>query len=115
MPKSKTVRLTDREKELILKSVEEISTAFGSAWEEIALFGSRTDPQKKGGDIDLYLKLKSTADNMNFSEFKRKLLVRLKENLGDQKIDLLIENSSQSLGAFSQIVQESKVSLWTRK
>jgi predicted nucleotidyltransferase len=53
---------------------------------EIYLFGSRTDDNKKGGDIDLYLVLQ---EHSNLFEKKIKFLSRIKRELGEQKIDIV--------------------------
>ena len=55
---------------------------------KVFLFGSRTDDGAKGGDIDLliFTKRKKLSD-------KLKLQVKLKEKLGDRKIDILLTDS----------------------
>jgi len=56
---------------------------------EVYLFGSRVDGQKKGGDIDLYIET-----DMKNDVFKQKLkmLGMLYKALGEQKIDIVINN-----------------------
>ncbi|HVO75739.1 MAG TPA: nucleotidyltransferase domain-containing protein [Ignavibacteriaceae bacterium] len=58
---------------------------------EIRLFGSRIDDKKTGGDIDLLL----ISDIIKFPD-KLSILVKLKEKLGDQKIDILIYNPKET-------------------
>ncbi|MCK6604163.1 MAG: hypothetical protein L6Q59_04630 [Ignavibacteriaceae bacterium] len=53
------------------------------------LFGSRVDDNKRGGDIDLYIETNLTQGVI---EKKINLLVKLKDQLGDQKIDIVINN-----------------------
>ncbi|MGZ5026055.1 MAG: hypothetical protein ACXV9T_02680, partial [Methylobacter sp.] len=54
---------------------------------KVYLFGSRTDNNKKGGDIDLYL----VPGNMDdLYEKKIKFLSALNRALGEQKIDIVI-------------------------
>ena len=67
---------------------------------EIYLFGSRVDDSKKGGDIDLYLKV-SNKDNL--FEKKIKFLSRVKRELGEQKIDVVFNEDENRL-----IEQEAK-------
>ncbi len=69
------------------KEVEAINQTFKKIFKEgsIYLFGSRIDDNKKGGDIDLYI----VSDNATM-EKKIKFLSLLKENIGDQKIDIVI-------------------------
>lgn len=51
----------------------------------VYLYGSRIDPQARGGDIDILL----ISDTLSFRH-KLDILSDLKERLGDQKIDLTI-------------------------
>ncbi len=52
---------------------------------EIHLFGSRVDDNKRGGDIDLLI----FSNKLRFKE-NLKIKAKLKELLGDQKIDIII-------------------------
>lgn len=61
---------------------------------EIYLFGSRVDDKKKGGDIDLYLKVEN---HTNLFEKKIKFLSRVKRVLGDQKIDIVFNENKNRL------------------
>jgi len=83
------MRLTDREKDLIKRAFHE---AFGEG--KIYLFGSRVDDTKRGGDIDLYIQTENTQDMLIK---KIDFLVKLKENIGDQKIDVLISKDKKSV------------------
>ena len=76
------MRLTDFERTSIKKSFEEV---FKSG--KIYLFGSRTDDNLKGGDIDLYI---TTENKDNLIEKKIDFLVSLKRKIGEQKIDVVI-------------------------
>jgi predicted nucleotidyltransferase len=74
------------------KHIEEIKHASREYFGENAkvyLFGSRTDDNKKGGDIDLYIE---THEAGNIIERKIKLLGKLNTILGEQKIDIIINN-----------------------
>ena len=59
---------------------------------EVVLFGSRLDDTKKGGDIDLYL-IPQKEGGDPFQQ-KIKFLVKLKQLIGDQKVDVLIEGAA---------------------
>lgn len=56
---------------------------------KIYLFGSRTNDKKKGGDIDLYIE---TELKKNIIGRKIKMQGKLQEILGEQKIDIIINN-----------------------
>ena len=75
------MRLSRKEIETILKVANEI---YGKGV-KVYLFGSRTD-DKRGGDIDLLLR----TPQSNGGILKRiRMAARLKELLGDQKIDII--------------------------
>jgi predicted nucleotidyltransferase len=76
------MRLTDFEVSSIKKSARKI---FGSGV-EVILFGSRVDDNKKGGDIDLYIKAPTGNDLKHKIEF----LVALEQQIGEQKIDVIL-------------------------
>ena len=83
MEKNKKIRLTNREIETIKRVAKEIF----SNNTKVYLFGSRTNINKKGGDIDLLIIPENKIDLFN----KRlKYLVKLKMELGEQKIDVVI-------------------------
>ena len=73
------MRLSDFESSSIKKCAKEV---FGE--NVVKLFGSRTEDQKRGGDIDLLIdskhKEKLTVEN------KIHFLVKLKSKIGDQKL-----------------------------
>lgn len=60
---------------------------------EIYLFGSRVDDNKKGGDIDLYIK----TDQNNLQRKKIKFLAKLKQQIGEQKIDVVFSKTPHQL------------------
>ena len=76
------MRLTAFEVNAIKQSAQEV---FGSKV-EVFLFGSRVEDEKKGGDIDLYIK---TQTNNDLSH-KIKFLVSLEQKIGEQKIDVIL-------------------------
>ena len=58
---------------------------------QVLLYGSRTDKQKKGGDIDLLIQ----SDNPSVLTLENKIrfLVALKKRIGDQKIDVILSKN----------------------
>jgi len=72
------------------KEIEAIKRNFKKYFKkgEIFLFGSRVDDTQKGGDIDLYI---STEDKSNLVRKKIKFLVALKNEIGEQKIDVVLD------------------------
>jgi len=74
---------------LTKKEINAIKTNFSKFFDgQIYLFGSRIDDTKKGGDIDLYI---SSKTKENLSAKKVKFLAALKNELGEQKIDVILD------------------------
>ncbi|NPA41708.1 MAG: nucleotidyltransferase domain-containing protein [Aquificae bacterium] len=80
----KAVRLTEEEIRAIKDTVREVFGENSSVW----LFGSRTDIKLKGGDIDLYVE--TNKSQVSLSK-KIDFLVKLKDIIGDQKIDVILK------------------------
>lgn len=53
---------------------------------EVYLFGSRTDNEKRGGDIDLLVRTTSEKKGVLA---RIRMIARLKQLLGEQKIDVI--------------------------
>ena len=77
-----SMRLTSKEVEAINDTFKEVF-----ATGQIFLFGSRVDDTKRGGDIDLYIVTQVIKD---LSQKKIDFLVKLKDKIGNQKIDIII-------------------------
>ena len=72
-----------------IKSIKRITKECFGENSKIYLFGSRVDDNKKGGDIDLYIE---TDMKVNIFEKKIKMIGMLHNILGEQKIDIVINN-----------------------
>lgn len=107
------VRLTDVERIQIRNVIQKISTEMGFDWVCISLFGSRVDLTKRGGDIDLYIKIKYQP-YLDLHDIKRKVRLVLCEQLGEQKFDIIIDDSFTELGAFGELIKNQKVDLWMK-
>ena len=80
------MRLNDVQRQAIVSAVK---SCFGPQ-ANVKLFGSRTDDQAKGGDIDLLI----TTDIHDVNDIVRaemRCQVKLQQLLGEQKIDMLID------------------------
>jgi predicted nucleotidyltransferase len=76
----------------------------------VFLFGSRVDTDKKGGDIDLFIK--NNDDELLTLETKIQFLVELKSQIGDQKIDVVFDNEiTRSKVDFYDSIQKHKTEL----
>jgi predicted nucleotidyltransferase len=81
------MRITENEITAIKKLAQKI---FGKGT-IVYLFGSRIDDNKKGGDIDLFITNKEKSNLTILS--KVEFLTELKLIIGDQKIDVILDNS----------------------
>jgi len=81
---------------LTQKQISAIKSNFQTFFNEgkIYLFGSRLDDSRKGGDIDLYI---STQDRRKLVEKKINFLVGLQREIGEQKIDVVLDYGTNRL------------------
>jgi len=64
---------------------------------KIYLFGSRVDDTKKGGDIDLFIKLNYQLDAKERLNKKGQFRIKLEDTIGEQKIDIIISKDTNRL------------------
>lgn len=103
------MRLTRPERTALLRA---LAPARARGLVEVRLFGSRTQPDARGGDIDLLLLVRDDAARRTLGALRPELLVALKDELGEQKFDLVIATAAQSkLDPFLRDVMRSSVSL----
>lgn len=105
------IRLTKHEVQAIQSVIEQQMAALVEA--TLWLFGSRTDPKKRGGDIDLFLELESCIDNLD--QLRRQIQLALYDEIGEQKIDLLIKQPNSTENALFDLAREEGVLLWQQK
>ena len=74
------MRITEHEKNAIIDAVKNVDPG-AKVW----LFGSRTDDNKKGGDIDIGI-LSSKVNVMEEIEIREKIC----DTIGEQKIDIVV-------------------------
>jgi predicted nucleotidyltransferase len=85
--KDKIMRLTSHQSQ----SIKETFDRYFHERDKIWLFGSRVDDSKKGGDIDLYIE--TNYDDPAIALKQKIIFLReLKKKIGDQKIDVIINN-----------------------
>jgi len=103
-----TVRLTSEEIQAINEVFAEIVKTQARLW----LFGSRTDPKKRGGDIDLFLELHTPVSNI--TALVRKIRMALYDRIGERKIDLIIKTPATPPSVLHEIARQEGVLLWER-
>ncbi len=100
---------------LNLKEIAIIQKAFRTIFQKnsfkLYLFGSRTDNNKKGGDIDL-LVLVDQNDKQIFIDGKIKILKAIFEDLDEQKIDItVVTHTELNSDFFLKIISKSMIEL----
>ena len=76
-------------------AIRTTATAVFGERAEIWLFGSRANDSKHGGDIDLLIRPSPQASDKLFDR-KIRFLVQLERQLGERKIDLVIETPNDT-------------------
>jgi predicted nucleotidyltransferase len=77
---------------------------------QVLLFGSRVDTDKKGGDIDLFIK--NRDQSLLTLETKVYFLAELKSMIGDQKIDVVFDTAlTRSKQSFYKSIIQHTVEL----
>ena len=75
----------------------------------VRLFGSRTDDSKRGGDIDLHIE----AESPDLATLRNELKFRqeIKEQLGEQRIDVIVRAPRYTPRAIDIIAVETGLTL----
>lgn len=65
--------------------------------DNVRIFGSRADMNKKGGDIDIYI---HTNKKNNILQSKIAFLREFEIKLGEQKVDLIVQSGTEDKKIF---------------
>ena len=106
------VRLTDAEINALRDAVDEVAQSHEVRWRAIHVFGSRTDLAKKGGDIDLFVEIHPKL-GVDIFALKRRIRQAIEARLGEQKLDIVIDDGNADLGAFGDFIKKEARALWT--
>jgi hypothetical protein len=99
------IRLSEFE----LRAIQESFRSCFNSNDRLWLFGSRVDPNRKGGDIDLYVETDCQKAE-EVVDAKINFLSSLKTKIGDQKIDLVLKFKETDLLIY-KIAREEGVRL----
>jgi len=75
---------------------------------EVWIFGSRVDMNKKGGDIDLFIK---TPNTDNLLQTKIIFLREFEKKWGEQKVDLIVEAANSKFSKIFEIAKQEGVNI----
>ena len=93
-----------------IEAINSIAEKYFGKEAQVFLFGSRVDDDKKGGDIDLFIKNKK--EELLTLELKIQFLSELKIKIGDQKIDVVFDTEiTRSKIDFYNSIQKNKTEL----
>lgn len=106
------VRLLTQELTGIIAAVESVAKKKNLSLRGclLSLYGSRTDLLKCGGDIDLVFEVPKSILSL-YSELEVPLLIAIKGNIGEQKIDFLIRDKLALPTEFEAVALQNKVLL----
>ena len=113
LPNTTPVRLSPADYEGIRLAVEAACADVGAVWQSIVLFGSRVDPDRKGGDIDLLIGLDPTC-GVDSYRLTQRLRLALEDQLGEQHVDIVIDDG-RSMNPFLTVAKQQGVELWSKR
>jgi predicted nucleotidyltransferase len=93
------MRLTEKQQRVIKEAAQKAFCAEA----EVYIFGSRTNDALFGGDIDIYIENVPVMTAEELLKKKVKMLVAIEKNLGEQKIDVVINQ-----GKITSIIRSAK-------
>jgi predicted nucleotidyltransferase len=99
------VRLAPQQVHTIRAAVADIFGAEAGVW----LFGSRADPDQRGGDIDLYIE--APCDAAAALQRAGRLYARLQRELGEQRIDIVTRSPGEPEQSIHRAARASGVRL----
>jgi predicted nucleotidyltransferase len=105
------VRLSARERDGIRRATATACRETAADWKRIILFGSRTDPTRRGGDIDLLVEI-GPEPAVDAFRLQQRLRLALEDELGPQRFDLLLDDGTTT-GGFVDLARARGVELWS--
>ncbi len=76
---------------------------------QVYLFGSRVNSQQRGGDIDLFIRTKQ--DDILTTRSKIEFVSHLVEQIGEQKIDVILENQYVKNSGFLKTIHQTAIKI----
>lgn len=108
LPKPADLRLRRGELAALQGAFQQVLAPLGSV--RVYLFGSRTRPEARGGDIDLLIRLRE-APETPLTALARRLRMAIFSAMEEQKIDI-VWDAPGSDSAFVPLAREGAVEIW---
>lgn len=105
------IRLSARERDGIRRATDTACRETSASWKRIVLFGSRTDPARRGGDIDLLVEI-CPEPAVDAYRFQQRLRLALEDELGPQRFDIVLDGGTTA-GGFADLARSRGVELWS--
>ena len=107
-PKHANLRLRRGELAALQGAFQQVLAPLGPV--RVYLFGSRTRPEAKGGDIDLLIRLRNAPDTP-LTALSRRLRMGVFSGLEEQKIDIVWDVPGDT-SAFVPLAREGAIEIW---
>jgi len=95
--------------ELEIESIKSLAGLHFGTEVEVFLFGSRTNDQKRGGDIDLFIR------NSNGEQLKTRTKINFITDLilriGEQKIDVVLDHPNRKNSVFYKTIGKTAIQI----
>lgn len=99
------MRLTEFE----IESIKSVASRHFGIDVQVFLFGSRTNNQERGGDIDLFIR---NPNNENLKiRAKIDFITELIQLIGEQKIDVVLDNPDSDNSKFFRSINQTKIQI----
>ena len=95
--KQQAIRLDQEELATLKRSLEKLTDDYA-----LYLFGSRADPTKRGGDIDILV----ISDKLKRRDL-RKVRIDFFEKFGEQKLDIVLDDGTLSSPFVRHIIDKA--------
>jgi predicted nucleotidyltransferase len=105
------IRICPRDREGIRRATVRACHEAVATWRRIIVFGSRTNPRRRGGDIDLLLEIAADPPTDTY-RLKQRLRLALEDELGPQHFDIVLDDGTAADG-FVDLARSQGVELWS--
>ena len=95
--------------EFEIESIKRLASYHFGTDAQVFLFGSRTNDQQRGGDIDLFIR-NPNGEHLNTST-KINFITDLILQIGEQKIDVVLDNQERKDSFFFKTIYQTGIQL----